>query len=428
MQNNIIQTSSAKDIRDHVQLIQQVMQTVMKPNEHYGMIPGTKKNSLFQTGAQKLLATFQLGSDPEVIHTDETEFAVSYRVKVRLFNRHGGETVGYGIGECSSKEEKYSWKKAVSDAEFNHYPESRRRVKFYSSYQVNQVATNHKDVANTVLKMATKRALVGAVLTATAAGDIFTQDLEDMEPQTRDSIVSNEALLATQPTQANANSKATLKDIRDAISLLGNKTFTKEENGKTLLFVAGNCFLIKDQLKQMGFLYRKEQGAQYGDNYMDVTHLIEKSNPLGVPTPFIPTTYAALDDAVSKLGLGLRVVNIDGNDFADVTGSKVFENKDNLKALGFKWSNDDSKSWRFDMSTLAPQEKQNSDEKLTMSDLAVKAEIFGFELSKPEVDTKGGQWIKAIPIDNHSDYDSLKNELGFTFLQSKDLYVLKLAS
>ena len=33
---------------------------------------------------------------------------------------------------------------------------------------------------NTVLKMAKKRALVDAVLTATAASDIFTQDLEDI--------------------------------------------------------------------------------------------------------------------------------------------------------------------------------------------------------------------------------------------------------
>jgi hypothetical protein len=36
-------------------------------------------------------------------------------------------------------------------------------------------------VANTVLKMAKKRALVDGVLTATAASDAFDQDLEDLE-------------------------------------------------------------------------------------------------------------------------------------------------------------------------------------------------------------------------------------------------------
>ena len=36
------------------------------------------------------------------------------------------------------------------------------------------------DVYNVVLKQAKKRALVDAVLTATAASDLFTQDLEDL--------------------------------------------------------------------------------------------------------------------------------------------------------------------------------------------------------------------------------------------------------
>jgi hypothetical protein len=38
------------------------------------------------------------------------------------------------------------------------------------------------DTYNTVLKMAKKRALVDATLTATAASDIFNQDLEDYTP------------------------------------------------------------------------------------------------------------------------------------------------------------------------------------------------------------------------------------------------------
>jgi hypothetical protein len=39
------------------------------------------------------------------------------------------------------------------------------------------------DVYNTVLKMAKKRAQVDATLTCTAASDIFTQDIEDMQPE-----------------------------------------------------------------------------------------------------------------------------------------------------------------------------------------------------------------------------------------------------
>jgi len=44
-------------------------------------------------------------------------------------------------------------------------------------------------VANTILKMAKKRAQVDAVITATAASDIFTQDIEDLPDEVVAEIV-----------------------------------------------------------------------------------------------------------------------------------------------------------------------------------------------------------------------------------------------
>ncbi len=421
-------TAPASEIKAHVQLIQEIMKSVMKRDEHYGKIPGTKKDTLFLSGAQKLLSAFRLGSDQEIINTDETEFSVSYRVKVRLFSIVDGNTVGYGTGECSSLEDKYAFKKAISDAEYNSYPENRRRVKFYRDYSVKQVAVNYKDVANTILKMATKRALVSATLTATAAGDIFTQDLEDMEPQTRDSMLSAEENLNTQAIDVNvqeSESPATLKEIMDSVKLLGNKSFTKEEDGKTLLFVAGNCFLIKDTLKKMGFLYRKPQGAQYGETYMDVTHLDgNKSNPLGKPTSVSVKTIEDLEGRIEKLGLAIDIVTIEGVEYAEVIGSKIFENKEEIKALGFKWSSDDSKSWRFNMTQL---DKTNTNKVDEISRIRVKAEIFGFEVSEPVINSTG-TYVQATPVDGHGDAASLRSELGFQYMSKKDIYVLKLSA
>lgn len=356
MENNKLAPIGAQEIKAQVQIIQEVMKFVMKKDEHYGMIPGTIKDSLYLSGAQKLLSTFRLGSDPEVINIDETQFSVSIRVKVRLFNIADGNTVGFGIGECSSLEDKYAFKKAVSDDEYNSYPEDRRRIKFYASYNVKQVATSYKDIANTILKMAKKRALIDATLTATAAGDIFTQDLEDMEPQTRDSIVNAEYTNSSNTSSAKTVGKnASLQDVRDSVQLLGNKTFTKEEDGKTLLFVAGNCFLVKDTLKEMGFKYRKPQGAQYGETYMDVTDLDSKAPQQEAKAPKQPKS------------------------------------------------------------------------KLTMAQLKVKAEMFGFEISDSKV-TENGEWVQAIPADDHSDYASLTRELGFMHLQKKHIYVLNIAA
>jgi hypothetical protein len=60
-----------------------------------------------------------------------------------------------------------------------------RRIKFKKQYQgpvaqIQQIRVSPSDMANTILKMAKKRALIDAVLTATGASDIFSQDIEDL--------------------------------------------------------------------------------------------------------------------------------------------------------------------------------------------------------------------------------------------------------
>ena len=87
--------------------------------------------------------------------------------------------LGDGIGECSTSESKFKWRTAVSDAEFAATPEDKRRIKYERSRTINQVRTAPEDLANTVLKMAKKRALVDMCLTVTAASDLFTQDVEE---------------------------------------------------------------------------------------------------------------------------------------------------------------------------------------------------------------------------------------------------------
>lgn len=173
---------TAADVRAQVNLMQDVMKEVMQDGTHYGTIPGTKSKSLFKAGAEKLMATFRLAGDPEVDDLSR-DGEIHYRVKVTLRTANG-LVVGAGIGECSSQEDKYAWRGSICDKEFDTTPENRRRLKF-SKYQgkveeKKQVRTNPADVGNTILKMAKKRAQVDAVITATAASDLFTQDIEDL--------------------------------------------------------------------------------------------------------------------------------------------------------------------------------------------------------------------------------------------------------
>lgn len=173
---------TAADVRAQVNLVKDVMIEVMKEGTHYGVIPGTKTPSLYKPGAEKLMATFRLSADPEVEDLSANG-EIHYRVKVNI-KSSSGQFLGAGIGECSSQEDKYAWRGSLCDEEFDSTPENRRRVKFSKwngkVEQKKQIRTNPFDVGNTVLKMAKKRGLIDAVLTITAASDIFTQDIEDL--------------------------------------------------------------------------------------------------------------------------------------------------------------------------------------------------------------------------------------------------------
>jgi hypothetical protein len=171
---------SAAEMKAQVQKIQEVMAAVMKKDVHYGVIPGTQKPSLWKPGAEKIAMTFHLVPSFDIEDLSEGNES-RIRVACKLTSPDG-ELLGGGIGEASSMEDKYQWRGSVCDKEFDETPEDQRRTKWKHGkvpYQVKQIRTNKADSYNTILKMAKKRAYVDAILTVTAASDIFTQDLEE---------------------------------------------------------------------------------------------------------------------------------------------------------------------------------------------------------------------------------------------------------
>jgi hypothetical protein len=184
------------DLTHNVQRIHLALKEVMKKDVHYGKIPGTPKMSLWKPGAEVIGAMFRFASYPSVQDLSGAD-KVHYRVVITLTHVPSGTTVGHGVGECSSDEEKYRWRKAVCPPEWDSEDPARKREVWKrgennSQYQVKQVRTHPADVANTILKMAKKRAYIDAILTATAASDIFDQDVEDMTPEQRAAIFGEE--------------------------------------------------------------------------------------------------------------------------------------------------------------------------------------------------------------------------------------------
>lgn len=197
---------TASEMRRRVNLMQEVMKAVMKDGVHYGTIPGTDKPTLYKPGAEVACVTFRVAAmvkQTEDIGTPGEE--VRYRVIVQGVHQITGDILGEGAGECSSNEEKYKWRRPVHQKEYDATDPERRREKFARNGELwKQVRTEPADVANTILKMAVKRALVAMTLVVTAASDVFTQDIEDLPEELRDQVGETPTRPAVQQPQRTA--------------------------------------------------------------------------------------------------------------------------------------------------------------------------------------------------------------------------------
>lgn len=230
------QLISAEEIRDHVNVIQKVMQAVMKKDTHYGVIPGSKKPSLYKPGAETLCKTFHIEPSFQV---EDLSTGDSYRYRVRCIGTHqgSGTKLGEGVGACSSNEEKYKWRRAICPEEFDEAPEGRKRVKF-SKYQgkverTQQIRAEPDDIDNTVLKMACKRAQVAMTLNVLAASDIFAQDIEDMPEHLRDEGLDDSTAM---PEQQRVDFETAIEGAADA-----------EKLGELWKTIAAACNATKDK-------------------------------------------------------------------------------------------------------------------------------------------------------------------------------------
>jgi hypothetical protein len=192
------------EVLSHLTVIQKVMKEVMKPDVHYGKIPGTPKPTLLKPGAELLCMVFHIAPSYAVEDLSTADLT-RYRVTCRGSHQGTGVVLGEGMGEAASTEEKYKWRKSICDEEWNEAMPDRRREKFGRGqngiYRQKQIRTEAADAANTVLKMANKRAQVAMVLNVLAASDMFSQDLEDLEAGLRENMVDGaQAQAPAEPT------------------------------------------------------------------------------------------------------------------------------------------------------------------------------------------------------------------------------------
>lgn len=195
------------DVRRQVNFVQAVMSEVMKDGEHYGIIPGCKKPSLYKAGAEKLSMVFRLEPRYDISITNLPNGHREVTVTCTLYSIGTEVRLGSGVGSASTMEAKYRYrdmqrvcpecgkdtiikgKKEYGGGWLCYKNKGGCGTKFKDDDPaiMEQIVgkieyDNPADFYNTVLKMAKKRAHIDATLTVTGTSDIFAQDIKP-EPE-----------------------------------------------------------------------------------------------------------------------------------------------------------------------------------------------------------------------------------------------------
>lgn len=206
------------EIVEQVTLIQNIMKKTMLENVHYGIIPGCgDKPTLLKPGAEKLSLTFRMAPKYDITINNLTNGHREYEIVCNLYHITTGDFLGSGVGVCSTMESKYRYRnqnRICPECDKEAIIKGKEQygggwlcfkkkggcgtkwdngAGIIESQSVGK--TEYEDPAdyyNTVKKMGKKRAHVDAVLTATAASDIFTQDIE--EPHLTGDVIEGEVV------------------------------------------------------------------------------------------------------------------------------------------------------------------------------------------------------------------------------------------
>jgi len=191
-----------------------------------------------------------------------------YEVRCTLVHIPTGHVYGEGVGSCSTLESRYRYRNAERICPNCGRPTIiKGRVEYGGGWlcfqkkggcgakftdqdpALTSQATGRvenpdiADIYNTVLKMAKKRALIDATLTATAASDIFTQDLEDYLPPDLSDSMKSESLTSqsspmprpSHPSASAGNGRVITKAQLDILLLSQRRSKVSDAQFKTYL-------------------------------------------------------------------------------------------------------------------------------------------------------------------------------------------------
>lgn len=188
-----------------VKSLQATLKSILVEEHDYGKIPGCgDKPTLLKPGAEKILMALGITSSYELIeHTENFEGKgfFAYTVKCTLFKN--GQKITEGLGHANSREKKWAvefvYEKDLPEGTEKDLLKKKTIKSNNGTFYKYEVEADANSKANTILKMAKKRAQIDAVLTVASLSEIFTQDFDDL------------------PTEEEPTSKPTVDKVKEDI-------------------------------------------------------------------------------------------------------------------------------------------------------------------------------------------------------------------
>lgn len=225
-----VSKASIETLDANRRVVAEFIKNQLRENVDFGVIGNTKLPSLLKPGAEKFAKLFNLVIEKEltdkVIDRHENFAMFTYRATVK----HGpsGLMLAQCEGSCNSQEKKYRERKSYNDDR---------------SYTMEP--TPISDILNTLMKMAQKRAMVGAVIEAVGASDFYTQDIDDPEDAKSHGLSGGTARAKVEvPTVNAASSEQTVKSDVE-ICDCGNRMMISKYGDEPRPWYCGKCKATK---------------------------------------------------------------------------------------------------------------------------------------------------------------------------------------
>lgn len=266
-----------EEAKNKFEMVRKYTANCLTKDVDYGKVPGVSKPSLLKPGAEKICSLF--GLTPKFVCVDkimnwngegnpdaEPFFYFEYRCD--LFR--GGEFVASCDASCNSWEKKYRYRKGELVCPNCGKPlrKSKNNDGYYcwakqggcgatftsndpkiTSQKVGDVKNyDTAEQVNTFMKMAQKRAYVGATLIACNLSEYYTQDVEDMD---RNSFIPEqpeyvEAEYTSVPQSQPQTVQQQPKPIQNQKAQFDDADFLRNWQEKSTVIVNGNAVPLPD--------------------------------------------------------------------------------------------------------------------------------------------------------------------------------------